>query len=94
MSINRISTEFDQFYQNVLKDKSYIPEDELLQLKNKLRNNTYLIRTAKFMHLLNIRTLLINSPHGIGCAVLKCFKNKTQRVLRKIEGRLSPRQKY
>ena len=35
---NRIYTEFEQFYQSVLKDKSHVPDEDLSHLKTKLRN--------------------------------------------------------
>ena len=35
---NRIHTEFEQFYQSILKDISHIPESDLSCLKTKMRN--------------------------------------------------------
>ena len=35
---NRIHTEFEQFYQNSIKDISHIPDDNLTHLKTKLRS--------------------------------------------------------
>ena len=35
---NRIHTDFEQFYQSILKDISHIPESDLSCLKTKLRN--------------------------------------------------------
>ena len=35
---NAIFTEFEQFFQNLLRDISHIPENELSRIKTKLRN--------------------------------------------------------
>ena len=35
---NRIYTEFQQFYQSLLKDISHVPDEDLSRLKTKLRN--------------------------------------------------------
>ena len=35
---NKIHTEFEQFYQNLVKDISHIPDDNLTRLKTKLRS--------------------------------------------------------
>ena len=35
---NRIYTEFEQFYQSLLKDISHVPDEDLSHLKTKLRN--------------------------------------------------------
>ena len=38
VNCNRIYTEFQQFYQSLLKDISHVPDEDLSRLKTKLRN--------------------------------------------------------
>ena len=38
VSYNSIKTEFELFYQNILRDISHIPEQTLAHVKTKLRN--------------------------------------------------------
>ena len=42
---NAVETEFELFYQNILSNNSYIPENELTQLKSKFE--TYAINTIR-----------------------------------------------
>ena len=49
---NRIYTEFEQFYQSLLKDISHVPDEDLSHLKTKLRHTYDIVR---FIYPINIK---------------------------------------
>ena len=57
---NRIYTEFEQFYQSLLKDISHVPDEDLSHLKTKLRNTC-----DKYSHICipyKYKKIIENSP--------------------------------
>ena len=53
LNSNRIHTEFEQFYQGILKDISHIPENYLSSLKTKFQNICG--KYSKYMYHINIK---------------------------------------
>ena len=73
-SHNAVETEFELFYQNISSSLSHIPENELAQLKSKLRNKCHKYNNNKNSY--KYQHIIANLPN-----------NKTIKVLKQDNGR-------
>ena len=92
---NAAETEFELFYQNILSNILHNPENELMQLKSKLRNvcHKYKIKVPyKYQHIIanlinnkTIKVLKQNKGRGVGIMDNYKYKGKCLELLQNDE---------
>ena len=71
---NTIATEFELFFQNVLRDISNIPESEVNKIKNKLRNTCE--KYSKLKVLYRHRKIILELSKNENIIILKQDKGR------------------